>query len=237
MPIEEDFTEALRTTLLTYEPPNTETLLRGGLRNGRRRRRRRATAVGVSGAAALAFVGLGAALVPGLLSDGRTADHARATPAASATAGSPTASATPKPTFTGALPADRALDTLTALLPTGLTHSNPPGGRKSGQLWVDDGHGKSLLEVHVSRLASTTAVRNHVFAGTTPLADGTLVESRQASPGTSPGHQTVNVLRPDGLYVTIMQWQAASQNASSTRTTPILTPARLRAIATSVRWQ
>ncbi|MDX3756257.1 MULTISPECIES: hypothetical protein [Streptomyces] len=237
MPIEEDFTEALRTTLLTFEPPNTPSLLQAGVRNGRRRRRRRATAVGVSAAAVLALVGLGAAVVPGLLSDGRTADRTIAGPAASATTGSATASATPKPTFTGTLPADRALATLTALLPTGLTHASPPGGRQSGQLWVDDGHGKSLLEVHVSRQTSTTAIRGHVFAGTTPLADGTLIESRQAPPGTDPGHETVNVLRPDGLYVTLMEWQAPSQNGPSTRTTPILTPAQLRAIATSSQWQ
>ncbi|MCX4434242.1 MULTISPECIES: hypothetical protein [Streptomyces] len=237
MPIEEDFTEALRTTLLTFEPPNTPSLLQAGVRNGRRRRRRRATAVGVSGAAVLALVGLGAAVVPGLLSDGRTADHTIARPAASATTGSATASATPKPTFTGTLPVDRALATLTALLPTGLTHSSPPGGRQSGQLWVDDGHGKSLLEVHVSRQTSASAIRSHVFAGTKPLADGTLIKSRQAPPGTDPGHETVNVLHPDGLYVTIMEWQAPSQNGPATRTTPILTPAQLRVIATSSQWQ
>lgn len=237
MPIEEDFTEALRTTLLTFEPPNTPSLVQAGVRNGRRRRRRRATAVGVSGAAVLALVGLGAAVVPELLSDGRTADHTITGPAASATTGPATESATPKPTFTGALPADRALATLTALLPTGLTHSRPPGSGQSGQLWVDDGHGKSLLEVHVSRQTSTTVIRNHVFAGATRLADGTLIQSRQAPPGTDPGHETVNVLHPDGLYVTIMEWQAPSQNAPSTRTTPILTLAQLRAIATSSQWQ
>ncbi|AKJ12839.1 hypothetical protein ABB07_23230 [Streptomyces incarnatus] len=237
MPIEEDFTEALRTTLLTFEPPNTPSLLQAGVRNGRRRRRRRATALGVSGAAVLALAGLGATAVSGELSDRGPADRTLAGPAASATTGSPTASATPKPTFTGTLPADRALATLTALLPTGLTHASPPGGRRSGQLWVDDGHGTSLLEVHVSRQTSTTAIRSHVFAGTKPLPDGTLIQSRQAPPGTDPGHETVNVLRPDGLYITLMEWQAPSQNAPSTRTTPILTPAQLRAIATSPQWQ
>ncbi|MEV6022334.1 hypothetical protein [Streptomyces sp. NPDC052036] len=102
---------------------------------------------------------------------------------------------------------------------------------------MDDGHGKSLLEVHVSRQTSTTVIRSHVFAGTTPLADGTLIESRQTPPGTGPGHAAVNVLHPDGLYVTIMQWQAPSQNTPATRTTPILTLAQLRAIATSSQWQ
>ncbi|MFI5973105.1 hypothetical protein [Streptomyces sp. NPDC051452] len=237
MPIEEDFTDALRTTLLTFEPPHTASLVQAGVRNGRRRRRRRAVAVGVSGAVVLALAGLGAAVVPGQLSDGRTADHGIAGPAAAATTGSATASATPKPTFTGTLSADRALATLTALLPAGLTHSSPPGGRQSGQLWVDDGHGKSLLEVHVSRQTSTTAIRGHVFAGTTPLADGTLIKSWQAPPGTDPGHAAVNVLRPDGLYVTLMEWQGPSQNAPSSRTAPILTPAQLRAIATSSQWR
>lgn len=102
---------------------------------------------------------------------------------------------------------------------------------------MDDGHGTSLLEVHVSRQASTAAIRSHVFAGTRPLADGTLIATRQAPPGTDPGHATVNVLHPDGLYVTIMVWQAPSQNTPSTRTTPILTPAQLQAIATSPQWR
>ncbi|MFD4970360.1 hypothetical protein [Streptomyces sp. NPDC058424] len=237
MPIEEDFTEALRATLQAFEPPNTRSLLQGGVRSGRRRRRRRTTAVGVSGAAVLALVGLGATVASGQLSGGRPADQTLAGPATSSTTGSAATSATPKPTFTGTLPADRALATLTELLPAGLTQSNPPGGGHSGQLWVDDGHGKSLLEVHVSRQTSTAAIRSHVFAGTTPLADGTLIKTRQAAPGPGPGHQAVNVLHPDGLYVTIMEWQAPDQNAPSTRTTPILTLTQLRAIATSSQWQ
>ncbi|QLJ05768.1 hypothetical protein HZZ00_35275 [Streptomyces sp. NEAU-sy36] len=237
MPIEEDFTEALRITLQAFEPPNTHALLQGGVHSGRRRRRRRALAIGVSGAAVLALVGLGATIASGQLSGGRTADQTLTGPAASSTTGSATASATPEPTFTGTLPPARALATLTALLPTGLSHSGPPGGERSGQLWVDDGHGKSLLEVHVSRQTSTAAVRGHVFAGTTPSADGTLIKTTQSPPGPGPGHQTVNVLHPDGLYVTITEWQAPSQNALSTRTTPILTTTRLRAIATSPQWR
>ncbi|MFF7281921.1 hypothetical protein [Streptomyces griseorubiginosus] len=233
MPHEEDFTEALRTTLLTISPPDTPSLVQAGVRNGRRRRRRRAAVLGVSGAAVLALVGLGATLGPGLLSDGRATDPAPPGSSAPAT----TAPATPKPTFTGTLPANRALATLSALLPTGLTRSTPPGSGQSGQLWVDDGRGKSLLEVHVSRQTSTTEIRKHVFAGATPLPDGTLIQSRQSPPGTTPGHQTVNVLRPDGLYVTLMQWQATSQNGPATRTTPLLTPTQLRTIATSPRWQ
>ncbi|MEU0410426.1 hypothetical protein ABZ307_21755 [Streptomyces griseorubiginosus] len=228
MPHEEDFTEALRNSLLTISPPDTPSLVQAGVRDGRRRRRRRAAALGVSGAAVLALVGLGATLGPGLLSDGRAADP---TPPGSS------APATPRPTFTGTLPADRALATLTALLPAGLTRTTPPGGGQSGQLWVDDGRGKSLLEVHVSRQTSTTEIRKHVFTGATPLPDGTLIQSRQSPPGTDPGHQTVNVLHPDGLYVTLMQWQAPTQNTPATRTTPLLTQAQLRTIATSPRWQ
>lgn len=234
---EEDFTEALRTTLLTIPPPDAPSLLQAGVRNGRRRRRRRAAALGVSGAAVLALVGLGATLGPGLLPDGRAADHTSPGNSAPATVDSTTAPAIPKPTFTGVLPADRALARLTELLPTGLTRSSPPDSRGSGQLWVDDGHGKSLLEVHVSRQTSTADLRKQVFAGATPLPDGTLIQSRQAPPGTDPGHQTVNVLRPDGLYITLMEWQAPTQNGPSTRTTPILTPSQLRTIASSPRWR
>ncbi|MFF3196632.1 hypothetical protein [Streptomyces misionensis] len=237
MPIEEDFTEALRTTLQAIEPPNTHSLLQGGVRNGRRRRRRRALAIGVSGAAVLALVGLGATIATGQLSGSRPANQTLADPAASSPTGSATASTTPKPTFTGTLPPAQALATLTELLPTGLSHSSPPGGERSGQLWVDDGHGKSLLEIHVSRQTSTAAIRSHVFAGTTPSADGTLIKTTQSPPGPGPGHQTVNVLHPDGLYITLMEWQAPDQNTPSTRTDPILTATRLRAIATSSQWQ
>ncbi|MFD5407683.1 hypothetical protein [Streptomyces griseorubiginosus] len=225
---QEDFTEALRSSLLTISPPDTPSLLRAGVRNGRRRRRRRAVALGVSGAAVLALVGLGAYVVPGPLSDGRAAD--RTTPGTSA----PTSpAATPRPTFTGALPADRALARLTALLPTGLTSSTPPGSGQSGQLWVDDGHGRSLIEVHVSRQTSTTELRKHVFADVKPSPQGTLIQSRQSPEG----HQTVNVLGPDGLYVTLMTWQSPTQNGPSTRTTPILTLKQLRTMASSPKWQ
>ncbi|WP_030321104.1 hypothetical protein [Streptomyces sp. NRRL B-3229] len=228
MPQEEDFTEALRSSLLTISPPDTPSLLRAGIRDGRRRRRRRAVALGVSGAAVLALVGLGANALTGLLSDVRGAD--RATPGASA----PTSpAATPRPTFTGALPADQALARLTALLPTGLTSSTPPGSGQSGQLWVDDGHGKSLIEVHVSRQTSTTELRKHVFADVKPSPQGTLIQSRQSPEG----HQTVNVLRPDGLYVTLMTWQSPAQNGPSTRTAPILPLTQLRTMATSPKWQ
>ncbi|TWV52747.1 hypothetical protein FRZ03_11110 [Streptomyces misionensis] len=237
MPIEEDFTEALRTTLQTFEPPNTHSLLRGGVRSGRRRRRRRALALGASGAAVLALVGFGATIASGQLPGGRPADQTLTDPAASSPTGSATASTTPKPTFIGTLPPDRALATLTGLLPTGLSHSSPPGGERSGQLWVDDGHGKSLLEIHVSRPTSTAAIRSHVFAGTTPSADGTLIRTTQSPPGPGPGHQTVNVLHPDGLHITLMEWQAPDQNTPSTRTTPILSPAQLRSIAISSRWR
>ncbi|WP_020139013.1 hypothetical protein [Streptomyces sp. 351MFTsu5.1] len=228
MPQEEDFTEALRSSLLTISPPDTPSLLRAGIRNGRRRRRRRAVALGVSGAAVLALVGLGAHVVPGLLSDGRATTAT--TPGTSAPTGP---AATPKPTFTGALPADQALARLTALLPTGLTSSIPPGSGQSGQLWLDDGHGKSLLEVHVSRQTATTELRKHVFADVKPSPDGTLIQSRQSPEG----HQTVNVLRPDGLYVTLMTWQSPTQNTPATRTTPILPLAHLRTMATSPKWQ
>ncbi|KUM68667.1 hypothetical protein [Streptomyces griseorubiginosus] len=225
---EEDFTEALRSSLLTISPPDTPSLLRAGVRNGRRRRRRRAVALGVSGAAVLALVGLCATAVPGLLSDGR--GTARTTPGTSA----PTSpSATPRPTFTGALPADQALDRLTALLPAGLTSSTPPGSGHSGQLWVDDGQGKSLLEVHVSRQTSTTELRQHVFADVKPSPQGTLIQSRQSPDG----HQTVNVLNPDGLYVTLMTWQSPTQNGPSTRPTPLLPLDQLRTMATSPKWR
>jgi hypothetical protein len=237
MPIEEDFTEALRTTLQGVEPPNVRSLAQGGIRSGKRRRRHRAIAVGVSGAAVLALVGAGAAVVSVQSSGGRSAGHTLTDPADSSTASAAAGQTAASPTFTGTLPAVKALATLTSLLPDGLAHSSPPGGLLSGQLWVDDGHGKSLLEVHVSRQTSTTDIRSHVFAGTTPLADGTLVKTRQTPSGTSLGHQVVNVLHPDGLYVTLMEWQGPNQNAHSTRTTPILTLAQLRAIATSAQWQ
>ncbi|MFF7953086.1 hypothetical protein [Streptomyces griseorubiginosus] len=228
MPQEEDFAEALRSSLLTISPPDTPSLLRAGVRNGRRRRRRRAVALGLSGAAVLALVGLGANVVPGLLSDGRGTD--RTAPGTSA----PTSpAATPRPTFTGALPADQALARLTALLPTGLTSSTPPDSGQSGQLWVDDGHGKSLIEVHVSRQTATTELRSHVFTDVKPSPDGTLIQSRQSPEG----HQTVNVLYSDGLYITLMTWQSPTQTGPSTRTTPILPLPQLRTMATSPKWR
>ncbi|MEZ0092251.1 LytR C-terminal domain-containing protein [Streptacidiphilus sp. EB129] len=136
MPIEEDFTEALRATLLRYEP-DTRSIVQAGVRNGRLRRRRRAAALLAGGTAALALVGLGAAVVPGQLSGRHPVDHSLATPPAlplsSGSGAAPgTAASTAAPTVApaaiavtvtnGTAISGRANQILSALLAAGFSH-------------------------------------------------------------------------------------------------------------------
>ncbi len=110
MPIEESSPKTCAPPFLTLEPPDTPSLLQAGVRDGRRRRRRRATAVGVSAAAVLALVATARRSFPDCCptSEPPTA-RSPACAGGLATTGSATASATPKPTFTGTLPADHTL--------------------------------------------------------------------------------------------------------------------------------
>ncbi|MFE9598891.1 hypothetical protein [Streptomyces hokutonensis] len=130
--------------------------------------------------------------------------------------------------------------TLKSLLPKGLTVSDSSGDDTGfGYLVVDDGKGKSLVQVNVQ--ANMSDVEGDLFGPDAEvLSDGTKVATHQG-PGEKGGAGvvmwTVDTIRTDGSRVVISAFNSGAQDTTSTRTTPALTMKQLRAIALSPRWR
>ncbi|MEW2302846.1 hypothetical protein AB0958_23205 [Streptomyces sp. NPDC006655] len=132
--------------------------------------------------------------------------------------------------------------TLVSLIPTSVKVVGRAEGDDDSQFTyvvVDDGHGRSLVQINVQPNMSDVA--NQLFgAGSETLPDGTRVAEHKA-----PGEKgiagvvmwTVDTLREDGFRVVISAFNAGTQHSSPTRTTPALTMKQLRAIALSPRWR
>lgn len=129
--------------------------------------------------------------------------------------------------------------TLKSLLPKGLTVSDSSGDDTGfGYLVVDDGKGKSLVQVNVQ--ANMSDVEGDLFGSDAEvLSDGTKVATHQG-PGEKGGSGvvmwTVDTIRTDGSRVVISAFNSGAQDTPSTRTTPALTMKQLRAIALSPNW-
>ena len=129
---------------------------------------------------------------------------------------------------------------LTGLLPKGVKVVTPGQveGTEFGYVVVDDGHGKSLVQVNVQSnmgdMASTEA-----FSGAETLGDGTLVAERKSGGDkgvTGQAMWTVDTLRTDGSRVVISAFNAGTQHEAPTRQTPALSMKQLRAIALDPTW-
>ncbi|MFD3452358.1 hypothetical protein ACFWVC_09260 [Streptomyces sp. NPDC058691] len=130
--------------------------------------------------------------------------------------------------------------TLVALLPTGVavvTKGRPEAGY--GYLVIDDGKGRSLVQINVQSDMSDAADELY---GADPeiLPDGTKVATSQG-PGEKGGSGvvmwTVDTMRTDGMRVVVSAFNSGSQHDAATRDTPALTMKQLRAIATSAKWR
>ncbi|SEE39456.1 hypothetical protein SAMN05216489_06453 [Streptomyces sp. 3213] len=130
--------------------------------------------------------------------------------------------------------------TLKSLLPKGLTVSDSSGDDTGfGYLVVDDGKGRSLVQVNVQ--ANVSDVEGDLFGSDAEvLSDGTKVATHQG-PGEKGGSGvvmwTVDTLRTDGSRVVISAFNSGAQDTASTRTTPALTMKQLREIALSPKWR
>ncbi|WEH15572.1 hypothetical protein [Streptomyces sp. VNUA24] len=130
--------------------------------------------------------------------------------------------------------------TLLGLLPEGVD-TVEEGNQESDSAYVvvDDGKGKSLVQVNVQ--PGMTDVGHSLFgADAETLPDGTKVATRQG-PGEKGGEGvvmwTVDTLRTDGLRVVISAFNSGAQHTAATRKTPALTLAQLKEIATAERWR
>ncbi|MFF8635822.1 hypothetical protein ACF052_16720 [Streptomyces pilosus] len=129
--------------------------------------------------------------------------------------------------------------TLAELLPDGLTVVGR-GGQESeyAYLVVDDGKGRSLVQINVQPDMSDVA--GQLYGDAETLPDGTLVTTRKG-----PGEKgaagvvmwTADTMRPDGFRVVVTAFNTGAQHQDATRDAPALTVGQLREIALSPRWQ
>ncbi|MDX6352303.1 MAG: hypothetical protein QOF84_7093 [Streptomyces sp.] len=144
---------------------------------------------------------------------------------------------TPKPVLTTPTATTKQiLNVVTGLLPAGLSTQLPPASETFPHLTVDDGHGKSLVEINYDHWEGYT---DAIFAGATVLPDGTKVIVRKQPAGKGVAGAviwTVNTVRPNGLRVAVSELNAAGYHQATSRKTPVLSVAELKAIATSGTW-
>ncbi|MCF3129365.1 hypothetical protein [Streptomyces olivochromogenes] len=147
--------------------------------------------------------------------------------------GKPTAGAIPPPAIVG------ARTTLLGLLPKGLhVVSKSADDTDFAYAVVDDGKGKSLVQVNVQ--ADMRDVGDDLFGtGSEILANGTRLAVRQG-PGEKGGEGvvmwTVDTMRSDGRRVVISALNSGTQHDAATRKTPALTVEQLREVALSPKW-
>ncbi|WP_425245285.1 hypothetical protein [Streptomyces sp. NEAU-NA10] len=150
---------------------------------------------------------------------------------------------TPSTTRTSAAPraaSGRVVERVLATsLPAGLkVVSRGHQETEYAYLVVDDGRGKSLVEVNVQ--PNMADVADQLYgSGSETLPDGTRVATHQ-KPGEKGGEGvvmwTVDTLRKDGKRVVISAFNSGSQETAATRPEPALTIAQLREIALSPTW-
>ncbi|KUO11843.1 hypothetical protein [Streptomyces sp. DSM 15324] len=151
----------------------------------------------------------------------------------------PPSRTTAGPTRPGELSGVSILRKLKLLLPKKVdvvSHGSDETGY--GSFVVDDGKGRSLVQVNVQPGMSDVA--GDLFGSDAEtLADGTLVTVRRA-PGEKGGAGvvmwTADTLRKNGLRVVISAFNTGDQNKAATRKAPALTLGDLRRIALSPEW-
>ncbi|MFC9267634.1 hypothetical protein ACFTXJ_07690 [Streptomyces zhihengii] len=133
---------------------------------------------------------------------------------------------------------EKTVAALTGLLPSGLEVTDRGGEPGYAYVVVDDGKGASFVQINVQPGMSDLAGD---FAGGTTLPDGTLLrETQDGDPdqkgGTGSVGWTVDTLRPDGLRVVIMAFNAPAQGQNASRAEPALTMAQLKGIVLDPVW-
>ncbi|MFJ7413566.1 hypothetical protein ACIQWZ_22515 [Streptomyces sp. NPDC098077] len=130
------------------------------------------------------------------------------------------------------------MPTFLALLPDGLsvTEETDSGGEFASVV-VDDGEGRSLVQINVQR--DMRDVADHLYGEATTLPDGTLLATSK-KPGEKGGQGvvmwTADTMRPDGMRVVVSAFNSGDQSSPATRPAPAVTMDRLTALATSPEW-
>ncbi|MFF4251461.1 hypothetical protein ACFY1L_09655 [Streptomyces sp. NPDC001663] len=129
--------------------------------------------------------------------------------------------------------------TLRSLLPKGFTISEDSGSDSGfGYAVLDDGKGKSLVQVNVQ--SDMSDVAGDLFGSDAEtLSDGTKVATHQGpgeKGGTGVVMWTVDTITADGRRVVVSAFNSGAQDTAATRKTPALSMKQLREIALSPKW-
>jgi hypothetical protein len=220
-------------------------LTAAGLARGRRLRLRRRAAV-VGGAASLALVGVGGALVlPGGGTDPEKAS------VGSKSSASPSASATVAPVSDKEL-----ISTLKEQLGSGkFSQETGRGTSDAPYAWLvwDDGHGGSVVSVGMERVEPGTEnarqwtecpdknLTPYDGCTTSRLADGSVLKIFQGYEYPDKREPTkfwsADLITPTGQHVSVYEWNAEAEKGSPvTREEPPLDPAELKKLVTAPAW-
>ncbi|MFC5667681.1 hypothetical protein ACFP3U_32550 [Kitasatospora misakiensis] len=144
----------------------------------------------------------------------------------------PTPPDTPRPTA-NEYSQEEILAIAAELLPAGLKETETGGQPGFADFVVNDGKGKSLVQINVQDWRGSGD--GGIFGGAATQPDGTRVVVRK-----TPGKLvmwTVDTLRPDGLRVVVSAFNSGSQVTAGTRTAPALTTEQLMKIALGPQWK
>ncbi|MFB6840847.1 hypothetical protein [Streptomyces sp. NPDC056361] len=135
---------------------------------------------------------------------------------------------------------DSVQATLRSLLPKGLKVTDKGGSGEFGFLVVDDGKGKSLVQINVQPNMKSVADELFGSGDVTTLPDGRKVKVTQ-QPGEKGGAGvvwwTADTITPAGFRVVVSTFNTGAQHEAATRAEPALTLAQLKAIALDPKWQ
>ncbi|MDQ0992783.1 hypothetical protein [Streptomyces sp. V3I7] len=250
-PFEDRIISALHQVGGTFDSHRLGLAARGEER-GRTLRRRRAAVV--TGAAAVALVGLGGTFALPVLQHQGGAQR-------SVAADAPARGWAP-PGAAGARPvtADEVIGTLKKLLPEGEFSGEEGRGSEEepqvpyAQVVYDDGKGKAAVSVSVNRVepgsretTETTTCPDKTFIPydaclTEKLADGSalMIVKGYEFPDRRVDTKlwTAELVTPKGQHVTAMEWNAAAEkDAPISRDTPPLSPKQLRSLVSARAWR
>lgn len=138
-------------------------------------------------------------------------------------------------------PAGEAVQaTLRSLLPKGLKVTDKGGEGEYGFVVVDDGKGKSFVQINVQPNMKGAAEAIFGSGDVTTLPDGRKVKLTQ-QPGEKGGSGvvmwTADTITPKDFRVVVSGFNTGAQHEPATRAEPALTIEQLKAIALSPKWQ
>ncbi|MFE7587707.1 hypothetical protein ACFU5Y_39810 [Streptomyces gardneri] len=130
--------------------------------------------------------------------------------------------------------------TLRSLLPKGLRVTDKGGDYGYGFQVLDDGKGKSLVEINVQPNMGGALGDLFGSGDVTTLPDGRKVKVTQGSGekgGAGVVSWGVDTMTPEGFRVVVSSMNAGGYRQDATRAEPALTVEQLKAIALSPKWQ